>query len=452
MYVIMQEDICLQCGEKGFEEALISCDKCRTYAVHWYCLDVLPKSVDEYVVWLCCDCEPNSVESSTTVEGPSHLDGENNPGSLIQTLEKKQNRARIGGEKSTTKTAVCSQTKSDLLKPSNSSSLQTFEVNCFENGKKDPELGRQDELQREDFDELVEPLGTKDHALAIPDLHPTEADSFYTDEDHPKPEQQNGVDGDGFCEVFGSLETENPLVPTHGLQLIVPIGCEDIDNNQNRLHEFKFCQDEESLETKEPQLATDIAEQSQFILAQPVKDPIWRGSISIFKRDYGTGCGLVAHLSSIACLKVREEAESLPTLLSTELLPRLAVWPKGFSKFGPRDDCIALYFFPDNERHEKVFDRLVDDIISRDLAMKVVVENAELLIFSSDILPMSYWRIQDKFYLWGVFRGKHPSAVAIDVLPREQSLTKVTTWDNSSRDGPVSSGSYGSGSPICSSI
>lgn len=42
-------------------------------------------------------------------------------------------------------------------------------------------------------------------------------------------------------------------------------------------------------------------------------------------------------------------------------------------------------------RNEKAFDSLVNDMISQDLAMRTVVENAELLIYSSTILPMEYW-------------------------------------------------------------
>lgn len=37
---------------------------------------------------------------------------------------------------------------------------------------------------------------------------------------------------------------------------------------------------------------------------------------------------------------------------------------------------------------ERAFDKLVDDMISFDLAIRAVVENAELLVFSSTLLPI----------------------------------------------------------------
>lgn len=41
-------------------------------------------------------------------------------------------------------------------------------------------------------------------------------------------------------------------------------------------------------------------------------------------------------------------------------------------------------------RDEKGFDKLVDDIICLDLAIRAVVENAELLVFPSTVLPTQY--------------------------------------------------------------
>lgn len=89
-------------------------------------------------------------------------------------------------------------------------------------------------------------------------------------------------------------------------------------------------------------------------------------------------------------------------------------------------------------RNEIVFDSLVNDMISQDLAMRVVIENAELLIYTSRILPMDCWRFQSKYYLWGVFRPKKPLVLASE------------TWEIRSPVSPLSDGSYGSGL-MCSS-
>ncbi|KAL8459299.1 hypothetical protein ACS0TY_036697 [Phlomoides rotata] len=59
---MQQDTICVQCGDKGFTNAFVYCVKCLQFAVHRYCLSVVPKSVDEFVRWVCSDCEMEVVE------------------------------------------------------------------------------------------------------------------------------------------------------------------------------------------------------------------------------------------------------------------------------------------------------------------------------------------------------------------------------------------------------
>ncbi|GMN22902.1 hypothetical protein TIFTF001_047505 [Ficus carica] len=43
--------VCQHCGDKGFEEALTLCKKCGLYALHRYCLEVLPEDLSEDMIW-----------------------------------------------------------------------------------------------------------------------------------------------------------------------------------------------------------------------------------------------------------------------------------------------------------------------------------------------------------------------------------------------------------------
>ncbi|KAL8459298.1 hypothetical protein ACS0TY_036696 [Phlomoides rotata] len=56
------DTICVQCGDKGFTNAFVYCIKCLQFAVHRYCLSVVPKSLDEFVRWVCSDCEMDVVK------------------------------------------------------------------------------------------------------------------------------------------------------------------------------------------------------------------------------------------------------------------------------------------------------------------------------------------------------------------------------------------------------
>ncbi|KAL0360345.1 UNVERIFIED_CONTAM: hypothetical protein Sradi_3719000 [Sesamum radiatum] len=61
---IFQGTICLQCGDKGFDNAFVFCVKCLDVAVHRYCLDVIPETFDEFVRWVCDECEAAAQEQS----------------------------------------------------------------------------------------------------------------------------------------------------------------------------------------------------------------------------------------------------------------------------------------------------------------------------------------------------------------------------------------------------
>ncbi|XP_022143684.1 uncharacterized protein LOC111013528 isoform X3 [Momordica charantia] len=159
-------------------------------------------------------------------------------------------------------------------------------------------------------------------------------------------------------------------------------------------------------------------------VAQPIVEPVWRGSLRFWNKSFGRLCVLVAHMSSLACSKVYEEAKLLPQLLSVELLRRCDIWPKGFEKVGPTDQSIALYFFPEGESSEKAFDLLVNSMMCKDLAMKAVLKNAELLVFTSSMLPMQYWRFQARYYLWGVFRGRQALQQINNVASTEKTFSE----------------------------
>ncbi|KAK6139218.1 hypothetical protein DH2020_027038 [Rehmannia glutinosa] len=145
-----------------------------------------------------------------------------------------------------------------------------------------------------------------------------------------------------------------------------------------------------------------------FIYAEPLIRSIWTGIFDVFCGEsiYQKLGDVYGFLSSKACQKVFNMTAQFQPVLQFEMVPKSYVWPKGFQEAGPTDDNIALYFFPSFVKHENVYDYLVFEMIRDDLAMRAFVQNVELLIFTSIVLPSRFWRFQGKLYLWGVFRGK----------------------------------------------
>ncbi|ESQ31056.1 hypothetical protein EUTSA_v10011612mg [Eutrema salsugineum] len=177
----------------------------------------------------------------------------------------------------------------------------------------------------------------------------------------------------------------------------------DAENNSCKLAESIMPQTSEKLtamDINSPALNNDRA--------QPICKPIWRGSMFLKNGNSCSIDGLVAHLSTLACGKVHEKASSLHALLSAEMFPRLEIWPDSFLKDGPpTDESIALYFFPSSEsKDEKVYYSLVGEMKKNDLAMRCVLDNVDLLLFTSYQLPMHCWTFYSKEYLWGIFRRR----------------------------------------------
>ncbi|KAJ6306865.1 hypothetical protein OIU78_022053 [Salix suchowensis] len=437
MHLVLQVTICQKCGDRGFEVAWIYCDECQAHAVHHYCLDVLPETFDEYVVWLCYHCESKAVKLSSIDRPSSPIGTESDSESLKIIQLKKKNPLKRPEEKSKEMVFDCSLTNSDLLRPQISSDFQLVEVDCCEDDGKDHKLGSRSGLHEDSAPEVAEHLESKNPISALPEPQLVDADCSQNDEKDQKLGGKKSLKVSKFqkTESHGNKNSQLIACDVQPLQIhcFEDGGKSQKAGIQNDLNEGNLVE-EELYKTKNGHFdAPYFAEQSCSIHVLPIRDPIWRGSMSIFQNNYGAPGGIVAHLSSIACSRASEEAKGLPGLLSPELLPRSGVWPKSFQKLGPAADHIGLYLFPDSERNEIVFDSLVNDMISQDLAMRVVIENAELLIYTSRILPMDCWRFQSKYYLWGVFRPKKPSVLASE------------TWEIRSPVSPLSNGSYGSG-------
>ncbi|XP_057973697.1 uncharacterized protein LOC131161758 [Malania oleifera] len=330
--------VCQTCGDEGYSNALVHCEKCQVTSQHRYCSEKL--TFNEDVAWVCEGCVLN-------LDKPTPI-----PPRKSERINKKAYQA--------------AQSKIKLRKRLKGISRSIAET----------------EEQRYDGPcEVCEIVNFSEYALSTADYSLLNGKNYegHSCEDNQMKDQELGT--------HRTLMQENQC------------------NTNEKAESFKL---------KASQMpvgdSLDNSDQNIIVHAQPIIDPVWRGGFDIFDKNFGLVEGLVAHLSNKACLKVFEEASLFPALLCLEMLPRKDVWPKSFEISQPSDDNIALYFFPGNKMDERFYDRLVDDMISQELAMRAVVENAELLVFTSTELPLSYWRFHGKHYLWGVFRGNKASS------------------------------------------
>lgn len=405
------------------------CQKCQIWAVHRYCLEKVPP-FDEDVVWFCKDCEPKPTSNVAVAESSS------------PTLKKKRTKTKRKNKKQAGKPHTNNKNNNmddetassdSELKGQDSPFLQTMDVEHSENHDNDDQLEANIEL---DGDLPDKNTSIKDDVAATDAVIPVQEDF-----DVRAPKVSGQVKHASGTE---SLRTKTRH-PEKDDYLNNPAVTSD---HERREKDGGFPNEKgEFVNTQRSLVAVeDPLPELNYPPAQPIMEPIWIGSFHLRDRDFGTIEGIMAHLSTLACPKVCDAAKSLPVLLSLELLPKHYMWPKSFEKSGPMDYSIALYFFPNNEETEKIFDSLVDKMMSRHLGMKATLQEAELLIFTSSLLPLEFRRFQSKFYLWGVFRRKQtPYLAKVDPAVAKDHMDSLT-WRSSTSVSPRSNNGKASNS------
>ncbi|KAL6641851.1 hypothetical protein ACP70R_020032 [Stipagrostis hirtigluma subsp. patula] len=150
-------------------------------------------------------------------------------------------------------------------------------------------------------------------------------------------------------------------------------------------------------------VAKDSVHQECCCCSKPIDEPTWSGNFMIDGKEY---IELAAHLSTKAGKKVWELSGSLLPLVELAKVSMAEAWPKNWESSKPTGDSIGLFFFPDKMRHDKDLDQLVKEITENGLVLRAVMGEAEMLIFSSSLLPERHKTFRRKHYLWGVFKPR----------------------------------------------
>ncbi|KVI03076.1 Zinc finger, FYVE/PHD-type [Cynara cardunculus var. scolymus] len=472
MWKRSEVNVCQTCGDEGYTNAFVYCVKCLDFVIHRYCLNVMPTTFNERVLWYCEHCKPtvgNQVTSPEVRSSRSQKEEAASSGQVKSTNHKKKQKERdiasiIAGtvvvncqESTTEPEAECILPTDSLKEASMKLNSRHKRITSSKPGKRKKIAARLDAKKKEH--KLRSGLKTETQKACT-----KMADSVKHSKNRIHHTASNLKNNKGVVDSLDEQTHESrPSQPPRGhkkLSSDSPSMKEESDKTTN--HE---CQAEKAnkLQTKQD-IVFNLSQSADFEnnvpCGQPIIDPVWRGSFSILDRDYDLFEGFVAHLSTKACDKVYKEANMLPSLLQLEMHPKTVLWPKSFQECEPSDVNIALYFFPGDQINEKDFDHLVIDMMDKGLAMRAMATNAELLIFTSRVLPQLFSRFQGKYYLWGVFKAKKNGSSSVashnlsvvnnsdkhdltkgspnEVFDVKAVLTKVKTLDSHSPRSPFS--------------
>ncbi|XP_042066593.1 uncharacterized protein LOC121809844 isoform X1 [Salvia splendens] len=472
------EIVCLQCGDVGFRNSFVYCVKCLKYAVHRYCLNVVPKSFDEFVRWLCDDCEAevknqqprlknydtrNKTRNCSTSE---HIPSDSGTGTkekcvVVITIEEPASRSNdlcakmdlvelsatdsdchVAGLRMIDDAIVLSagESKRREQRSSHSYKEENIEDNLVLSTLSADDTSRKDcAVEKRSTSPVSDLRKGRDTLCSNTSDRPHNKCTNVGFSERAKLASESTLSEDmkgvtASLKRYYGLHRRSDVKTTPALSRFSSDSV-SLGSSKNMKPDTPSAANLNSHE-REPLSAQRVKKHKGFdsgipsacmtaerrsinptcdgfpkdsndcqIRAEPVMEPIWRGSFSISNNGDEILEDIMAHMSISACQKVYNEARQFIPLLHLEMLPRSHVWPPRFESSESSAGNIALYFFP-SERSERLYDNLVDEMVEEDLALKAIVKNAELLVFPSTKLPLSHWRFQGKYYMWGVFREK----------------------------------------------
>ncbi|KAK6791426.1 hypothetical protein RDI58_010507 [Solanum bulbocastanum] len=101
--------------------------------------------------------------------------------------------------------------------------------------------------------------------------------------------------------------------------------------------------------------------------------------------------------------KVYEFSRLLPDTIKLELVLHGDIWPSLFDNHCLGKEDIGLYFFRSEIKRFERYIALVDYMCNKDLVMRTLFNDVELLILASTTLCSDSQRWNNEHFLWGLF-------------------------------------------------
>ncbi|XP_038989195.1 uncharacterized protein LOC103714318 [Phoenix dactylifera] len=415
--------VCQKCGVTGYSELLVHCSSCKIAAEHRYCLDKIPDSDVLQVHWLCEQCKAR-IHKLASLSKPKHRSSRiwrkhkhtdicrneyghrGTPRAVKSPLSLRSQNENFSGLQDTER----SGSHESIRLPSSPNVASALKIDQACAG-----------LLQKEIQNLVhssnKSVGDDKSRSRIHRWRSILTKDEVDDENcrHSSSKVIEGEKPESRRRRFFLTKDQDEALPSSGnaqdiaIKSKVQISAADEALNELQNGSLNASKSQAMMQAKTHDAERNISRHQMFIdrqiyeLVRPMIVCVWSGCFEICNEAYGP---IKAHLSNKACEKVCITAAKLPPVLQMAKLSKLEAWPRSFKNSPPMGGNIALYFFPHNTRAKLMLDRLLCDVISKDLVLKVVLNEAELLIFPSIILPEVYHRFQGSFYLWGVFKGR----------------------------------------------
>uniref|UniRef100_A0A0V0IBH1 Putative ovule protein n=1 Tax=Solanum chacoense TaxID=4108 RepID=A0A0V0IBH1_SOLCH len=417
--------VCLTCGDKGDVKLLIYCSQCRDSAVHHYCQEKISAD-DDNTNWICWDCTPKVAKVEQFRKSERISERKIHAFDVRAEWRRKLYRCKV---KALRLDEARHDTSGAVQSPTAHSPFHVLQKEklSFIDTKKHKDIGEEcadvcySEQQIESVKAGNTPLVGKRQEAYCSTLNIEEGGMV----ERAQVRGDSSVQDSKSAQSLGEIGNQQEMRKSRRKFVVLDDGG-DFEGEGGAIGgNFSSSFPGEQNFPVDTLYSDPQVESANCLSAQPVIDPIWRGCF-IFNTESESSINILAHLSNKACEKASMAANRLPVKLDVKLVSKNDVWPRSFLRLQPTDCSIALYLFPELEEDENSYDALLEDVIDNDLAMSATIDDLELLIFSSRVLPQKHWRLRRKYYLWGVFKHKSPSRSRI---PTSSGLQNAATSD-----------------------
>ncbi|KAL3343113.1 hypothetical protein AABB24_026930 [Solanum stoloniferum] len=369
------KNICVICGDIGFQEAIITCYQCKSVDVHQYCL--VGYSEEAPMDWCCEECHIGK----RVISSSCGLENDNCEGSRLHALEK-----------------ICRST----VQPKKHS---TFPGRHYINWEKEVQTGKTRYLPVEEALGLssgIKKYGSPLINTGSSRVVSTKSMATVTRGNFSKPRAQ-------ISNSFPEKSTVQRSLGSGYTKPQNPQNAKITEQSKRQVQSSKGLGGSAILEHRSPYAVNEsqMINPSTTHPCDPALVPSWKGNFDILGAlELAPGIFnnyIQAHPPSKVRRKVYEFSGLLPDTLKFELVPRGDIWASLFNNHCLGKEDIGLYFFASERERSEIYIALVEFMRLKDLVMKTLINDVELLILPSTALCSDSQRWNRKHFLWGLF-------------------------------------------------
>ncbi|XP_073270091.1 PHD finger-containing protein 6 isoform X2 [Primulina huaijiensis] len=395
------EECCEICGSIGVPDALVTCSQCKASLQHMYCMRA--RFLEYPDDWLCEDCEQSSKPTFSQLANCAEVRKGAAQPPKIRKLPNESKRGAFNGEKkiATRKTKYISI--NDVIKLSSGAiDFSSRSMVTFQSSTSQPPIS--EEKSRFSRKKSAFDVRWTSSAARTGSTTPR----VKTTQEVQKPIKSPQPSQAPAKKHIQKEQSSEPMLPQRKVKSMVKKDATPSSPGLPRVTTISGGRGSSAVEKSNncfEIVCSNLLHNSENCSTAPAMDALWKGRFNIceYLEDGGLNDIIQAHPPSQVRRKIHDFSKIMPEALQFELVPCKKIWINLFREYHPDSRDIGLYFFPRDGGRAVNYTSLLESLSLKELALRKQIDDVELVVFTSALLPMNcqYWK--GKYFLWGVF-------------------------------------------------